>query len=315
MKAIKQGDGSWLFEPVGDEKPLSSAYQQTLGRYLTCLEPAFSRAVDQCEFEFIMCLLRVRGIQDAGWDPYISTYSAIDSMTALHERLDDPVAARHLELWMYGHMVEASEPYELIANLIEVASGGRWSGWRFPMVGKPPRLRPQSPGEKIRQIVDRSKAAGIPDVAVPFREMWNRDLRNAISHAEYSIHEDQIRILRPHPRSYPYLDLNALINRAHAFHQATRILDAAYRAAYTEPQAIPVHPDFSPDPDEKAMVMVREGYGVIGVKDAWTAEELAAGRIPWLVGHFLQEESALLHKDRMTAFFPTKTQAEGDNRT
>ena len=92
---------------------------------------------------------------------------------------------------MYGHLVEASEPYELVANLIDVAAGGQWSAWRFPMVGKPPRLRPQSPGEKIRQITDRSKAAGIPDVAVPFREMRDRDLRNAISHAEYSMHGEQ----------------------------------------------------------------------------------------------------------------------------
>jgi len=163
-----------------------------------------------------------------------------------------------IELWMYGHLVEASEPYELVANLIDVAAGGQWSAWRFPMVGKPPRLRPQSPGEKIRQITDRSKAAGIPDVAVPFREMRDRDLRNAISHAEYSMHGEQTRILRPYPRSYGYLDLNVVINRAHAFHQAMRILDSAYRASYKEPETIAIHPDCSPDPDEKAVVMVRE---------------------------------------------------------
>jgi hypothetical protein len=37
------------------------------------------------------------------------------------------------------------------------------------------------------------------------------------------------------------------------------------------------------DPNERAIVMVREGHGVIGLKDAWTAEELQAGRMPWRI--------------------------------
>jgi hypothetical protein len=107
MKAIKQEDGSWLFEPEGGQKPLSDTYAKTLAKYLTCLEPAFSKAADRCEFEFIHCLLRVRGIQGAGWDPYITTYSAIDSMTKLHEGLDDPEAARHraVDVWPPGRGV------------------------------------------------------------------------------------------------------------------------------------------------------------------------------------------------------------------
>ncbi len=304
MKAIKQEDGSWSFEPVGDEKPLSDQYRETLARYLACLEPAFSGAMERSEFEFILCLIRVRGIEDAGWDPYATTSSAIDAMTRLHEEVQDGESARHLELWLYGHMVEASEPYELIANLVDVATGGRWNGWRFPMVGKAPRLRPQSPGAKIRQVAEVAQRAAMPDVAVPLREMWDRDLRNAIAHAEYSFHEDQVRILRPLPRRYHYLDVNQLINRAHAFHSALGILEGTYRASYTEPRTIPVHPEFSSDPNERAVVMVRQGYGVIGMKDAWTAAELARGRIPWNMGRFLRAEWVQMQKDRSSAFFP-----------
>src|SRR5262245_35746464 len=141
MRAIRNDTGTWSFESDGSETPLSEPYRGMLSHCLACLWPTFEKAADQSEFEFLMTLLRVRGLEDAGWDPYLTTYSAIDSMTDLHHQLKNAEQSRHLELWLYAHLVEASEPYELIANLLGVANGERWSAWRFPLVGKEPNLR------------------------------------------------------------------------------------------------------------------------------------------------------------------------------
>jgi hypothetical protein len=48
---------------------------------------------------------------------------------------------------------------------------------------------------------------------------------------------------------------------------------------YTEPKQIEVHPQMGGPPGERAVVMVRERYGAIGLKHAWTVDELRPGHI------------------------------------
>ena len=85
-----------------------------------------------------------------------------------------------------------------------------------------------------------------------------------------------------------------LVNKAHAYHTAIMLLFRSHVGMYTEPKVIPVHPEFSPDPDDRSVVLVREKHGVIGMKDAWTQEEIAAGRVTHRIGTFTREELALL---------------------
>lgn len=61
----------------------------------------------------------------------------------VHNKTENYEAARHLQFWIYGHIVEASEPYEMLANLVQVSLGGgfvvnpipiRW--WRIDWGGR-----------------------------------------------------------------------------------------------------------------------------------------------------------------------------------
>ena len=52
--------------------------------------------------------------------------------------------------------------------------------------------------------------------------------------------------------------------------------------------------------------MVREGHGAIGLKDAWTAEEIAQGRIPWRTARYSYEEMRLANVDPTRALFPPR---------
>jgi len=309
MKASLQESGEWSIEATEGDKPLSGPYLSTLKRYLQCMTPAFTGAHERCEFEFILALLRVRGIQDAGWDPFETTLRAIPAMTVVHESMTDLEAARHLHLWIYGHILEASEPYELLANMIAISQGGRWFAQRFPPVpgkgNRPPREL--SPGEKIVSMERVASAASMPQVATPLREIWDRELRNAVFHADYVLHGSEVRILRPHPKKYSNERVMELVNGAHAYHTAIKILYRAHVGMYTESNVIPVHPEFSPDPDDRAVILVREGHGVIGMRDAWTAEEIAAGRVTHLIGNFRAEELTTLHRDRTVTVFPAET--------
>lgn len=69
-------------------------------------------------------------------------------MISLHENLpDDPEhfeTTRHLQLWTYGHIIEASEPYAIVADMLDIANGGFFKPYRFPPVPIH-RARPNRP--------------------------------------------------------------------------------------------------------------------------------------------------------------------------
>jgi hypothetical protein len=303
MQVVRDEDGKWTLK-AEDHDDLHPAYVEALPRYLTRFDPAFTRARDRCEFEFLLSLFRVKGVQDPGWDPYRTTLRAIPALLRVHREIKDFEVARHLQLWIYGHILEASEPYELLMNLIDVANGGRFMIERFP-----PRRggRLMSPGEKIDKIKKASSVAGIPEVATPLNEIWNRDFRNAIFHADYTLHGGEVRTLRP-TNVYAHDQVMTLVSRAIAYHEALAGLYHAHIKSYFEPIKIKVSPGFSEDPEEHAIVIVREGYGAVGLKDAWTPEQLEAGKIPFFVGRFLREELNLLGTDRGISKLPRRSE-------
>jgi hypothetical protein len=278
------------------------SYFEALPRYLTALEPAFKHAKEASEFNLLLSIFAVRGMQDAGWDPYETTVRAIGAIRGIHQREIDGEASRHLGLWLYGHIMEASEPYEFLGNLIDVAVGGRFRIVRFPprQGGAPP-----SPQIKIERLEEQATAAGMPEVVTPMKEAWNREFRNAIFHADYSLHGSEVRTIRP-LRSYAHDTVMMLVNRALAYHETMSILRKLYIESYTEPVMIPCDPKFSHDLQEKAVVIVREGYGAAGLKDGWTEKELSQGRIPYRMGRFSREEMQMLDADRTLALLPAR---------
>jgi hypothetical protein len=302
----RQTDGTWHVvgarhgAQVGD-----TLHDEALARYLTAFDPAFTRARQRSEFEFILTLLRIRGLQAAGWDPFATTRDAIEAIRQLHERIapgeENLALARHLQLWIYGHIVEASEPYEIVANLVDITRGGRFHAWRFPHQNN----RPQPVGRKIEAIENEASAAGIASVAEPLREVYDRDLRNAVFHADYSLHGGEVRLPRSGAR-YTHQQIMELVNRALAYFDALTILFDAHVRSYTEPVRIPVSPTFAHGAQEEATVIVRRGYGVVGLKHSLTDADIAAGGIRWRAGIFTSEELALLDADPHRALLPKR---------
>lgn len=310
--AVRGDDGTWTLEEDQGEDHLSRwqpAFREALPRYLTALDPAFDRARARCEFQFLLTLFRIRGMQMVELDPYETTLRAIPALTRLHQKADDREAARHLELWIYGHIVEASEPYELLANLIDVSEGGAFKLDRFPPNDR--GISP-SPGEKIRQIEAAAASAGMPIVPVPLKEIWDRGLRNAIFHADYALTHDGVRIPAPigSRRLYTHDEVDTLANRALAYHDALSTLFRSSIKSYTEPIVIPTDPRFSHGEPEPAQVMVREGYGAVGIQALCSPEERAGGKIHWRLGRFTLDEERLMSENSELALFPPLRPAE-----
>jgi hypothetical protein len=67
MARLERDDsGVWalVLEPGDGER--NTDHDEAAPRYLTALDPAFTRARERSEFEFILTLLGVRSLADAG---------------------------------------------------------------------------------------------------------------------------------------------------------------------------------------------------------------------------------------------------------
>jgi hypothetical protein len=298
--ATAKRDANGVWEVISEDGD-HATFIEWLGRFFNALDPFFARAKEASEFDFILCLLRIHGMGESGWDPYETTLRAIPKIADVWKTADSELS-KHIGLWLYGHIMEASEPYERLANFIQVASGKRGQiTTAFPPKGN----RQPSPGEKIIELQRMAAAAGFPDAFVPLREVWDRVLRNASFHADYAVARSGLRTLNP-GKEYSWTEYDRLTNGAVAYHTAFSALYKHYVGNYDRPIEIPVHPEFSPDPEERAIVMVREGHGVIGVKDAWTQEQLQHGKIPFRLVRFFRDEARLMEADPMRALFPAR---------
>ena len=235
----RDDNGLWtLTADAGDHQPFIIWLQ----RHLNALDPIFERARAASEFQFILSLLRIRGMQDAGWDAYETTLRAIPRIRDLCVGADTETS-NHVALWLYGHIFEASEPYEILANLIRIAAGGQYRvGSAFP----PRANRQATPGEKIRILETMATQAGFSPVTfAPLLEVWDRRLRNAIFHADYTITREELRIMEPRAR-YSWARFDDLINGALAYVDATSQLYQMHISSYEEPTEIPNDPRFTP---------------------------------------------------------------------
>jgi hypothetical protein len=313
-----EGVWSMTFDDT-DPSDRNDVHDEAVVRYMTTFDKAFTKAADKCEIEFVKALLRIWKMQDAGWDPYETTRRAVPAMVRLHdvipEGAGDHETSRHLALWTYGHVIEASEPPAMLADMLDIADGGFFQGNRFPDVPlrknpKPGELfiptRPQRfVDEKLPVLEKLATAAGLPEVLDPIREIWDRDLRNAVFHADYTIHGNEVRIPAK-GRTYTRDEFQTLINRAIAYHEALAMLRESYVRGYEEPVVLPLHPDQVTHPNESAVVVVREGRGAIGLKHPYTAEEIAAGAIPWHLAKLYPGEADEMRADPTLAKLPAR---------
>jgi hypothetical protein len=318
MAELRRGDdGVWtLHRGDSDLGERNAVHDEALPRYVTALDRVFTRAEEACESEFVKALIRVGSAQDPGWDPYESTLRAIPAMIALHEELPEGSAhfetARHLQLWTYGHIIEASEPYAILADMLDIANGGFFKPFRFPPVpiNRAGRNQPAGPTrpqffrEKLSELERLANEAQEPGILDPIHEIWDYDLRNAVFHADYSLHGAEVRI--PRRAAYTHEEIMALVNSAIAYHEALAVLIRGHRRGYDEPKRVLVHPEIATQPGEAMFVMIREGDGAIGLRYVFTAEEVAGGAIPAYLARLYPDELAAVQADTTLVRLPAR---------
>lgn len=196
-------------------------------------------------FEWACTMVRVTGIKDTGWDSYTESIALLEDFTQLMKlelpkSFPNPANTQaRLALIAYSHMIEMSVPYELLANLLRLRMGMKYSIGPLAHLNKlrdakvngvkVKRVVPASPIAKINEIDRMATKAGAPEVGAALKGIYNGTIRNAVYHSDYAIHNDTLRLLSGRHYSkkegvYTSLitfdELGEVTNEAFAFHSA-----------------------------------------------------------------------------------------------
>jgi hypothetical protein len=187
-----------------------------------------AKSADECELA--CALLRIRGLEDAGWDPFVETQLLVGDLAAL---ISAPLAGHtqiRLGLLLYSHLTEVGAVYDMLANLANVIAGERYS--IDPFIPHYPRNRkgevqflstPKKVGvlKKMLAEIDRANIAELLDW------YFNPAVRNSFAHADYTLHEDKFRSRSERfeidgvlTTELPLQALVELVNRTLAFFEA-----------------------------------------------------------------------------------------------
>lgn len=301
MKLLLDDKNIWSYQKTPHR--VNPVLRDSLIEYLNYLTPIFDKAKSVCEFEFIFTLLRIRGMQGPGWDPYETTEEVFKYITKIIDKEKDYRPHRHLSLWLYGHIFEASELYEILANLLWVINGERFIVNNFPDKQKGKYKTPISPSEKIDRLTQLADKVGLKNNVSFLKSIFNRELRNSIFHSDYSLFNGELRLIKER-KIFKNLDFVEIVNKGFAYYMSFSNILRHNIQSYSEPKVIPVHPEFSDDPNETAITIIRKGDGLVGLKD-FQRSKSGDEYISYQIGKFTNKDSKLLSKDPLNTLLPS----------
>jgi hypothetical protein len=160
------------------------------------LRALFEAAKDVDEFEFGCTLLRVRGMEDAGWDPFVETAHLVEDLMGLSVGPLRVHARVRLGLLLYSHLTEVDAIYSMLANLTRVIGGERYV--IDPLREAAPKNRKGEPQflstpALVRALREMLDSAGHKSVSELIDWFFVPGLRNAFAHADYTLHENVFR--------------------------------------------------------------------------------------------------------------------------
>jgi len=156
----------------------------------------FDAAKETDEFEYCSTFLRLRGMEDAGWDTLIESNNTINqTLRVIQSPIADDFRLRLL-LFTYCHATEMHDLYNVIGNMLCVILGNRYSMNCFlPNLHASKKLAKYPPA-KVERIKEWAISAKLPNIGDMFDEMLVREVRNAFFHSDYILHERAFHIKR-----------------------------------------------------------------------------------------------------------------------
>lgn len=159
------------------------------------LSSLFQSAKEKDEFEFVCTLLRVRGMESVGWDTLEESRILIMQLLSIIEAPIENTFRKRMLLLLYCHILEMNDLYNIIANLLRIAAGERYSMTPFYHKLYKDNEPCKNLEDKIKRIIEICKTTGNTYIGDLFSFILCKQVRNAFFHSDYTIYENEFRII------------------------------------------------------------------------------------------------------------------------
>lgn len=220
-----------------DDLFLRTKAEEIQNRYLDVLSPIFlppmEEAISKDVVNYFSSLLRVAGMEDRGWDPYQESRKTLSDLASIinFNNFDDELEkSNHMALRLcliyYSLAIEMNAPYEVILNLLRFQQNEGYSINPFRDSISNNEMKKYRNGiiptyRKIEIIQEKASIQGLNTDSV-FLDFFRPDIRNAIFHSDYIIHEGRLRFQDQRAGQYVEIEsdtLNDLILRTRCFYE------------------------------------------------------------------------------------------------
>lgn len=288
--SFKQTKGIWKATkvPKGSNPYYLSSFVKTLNE----IEPIFYKAKQQSEFDFIQALLSIRSSQSPGWDPYKTIKEVKSSFLNIQNKIRyEGDSTGYYTLFLYGLLLEASEYYERLGCLLEITEGKPFRvDTVTTFIDKNSKTKTRYPIDKINILKKLGKGAGF-NITI-FDDFFDNHLRNAIFHSDFVLYNGEVRTLNP-DNIYSYQEILRLFNTAWGYTDAFDFIIDTYKRNYNKPKKVNI-PTYFQKSKKKAQIIVRKGFGLVGIKAGYTKEEILKGAIEWRLARPFEYEQNMI---------------------
>lgn len=215
--------------------PVLSKYTD---EYLAYFDSLFARAANTDGFNYLCTILRVEGITSGHWDAFVEAEEASMDFSKLLRSIGrkrtQAKRALRLALFLYCHSTEMSAPYEILANLLRCCQSKPYMMYPFVDLvrveqtgGLFAKRHLSYPKGKIKHIKELAAVCGENKLGEIIDSFFRNDIRNAFYHSDYTISEDEFRIIEGGEigeQTISLEELSDILTRCFAFYSAFFII-------------------------------------------------------------------------------------------
>jgi|LGVF01.1.fsa_nt_gb hypothetical protein len=237
------------------------------------LSPIFTKAKEIDEFEYCSTLLRLRGIESSGWDPLSESDQLTHQLVSFIQAPIENSLKLRLTLFLYCHLTEMNDLYNIIGNLLRVIQGHRYV--MSPFIGEIHESKKEAkyPIAKIKRIKEWAEDVHLEKVGELLELFLVKEVRNAFFHSDYILTNDSFNIKHGKPVKIDNIlqhnvPLPWLVPRLQlAINIALGVINLTLDHIRSYKKDKIVKGRFAPDGSYlDIQLTVKEGYGLVGFK-------------------------------------------------
>ncbi|MGY2095699.1 hypothetical protein [Pseudomonas simiae] len=222
-------------------------YQQLSDQLNIHLSHLYSFARQMNELDFAASLSgEFRGMQDAGWSTPETAVQVFEELRALMQEAR-PLSQAQIRviLMLYCQLAEAGGAYETLTNIMRVVSSKPYNMWPFQNLvrvnHKLHRVIGPNANAVFRNLATTAKSIGLTGLASVFELAFRDDIRNGISHCDYIIAPDGLRLRNRNggnPKLVSFKELEQTLGFGMFFFELFLTYNQASRLSFDPPKEI-----------------------------------------------------------------------------